>query len=161
MHRDRRFGAVTHSLAIAVVLAVFSGALVGSAQAGDTKVVRFELEQGVTGGARVVVNPGAAKIWRNAPGKAQKIRWFMAKNRTSYSYIFWEFRFDPSKEGATADYFGDVDLECGETRVEVPPEIKPDSPNAVWPYTITAYACAKGVKAQKIATVNARIVWKD
>lgn len=161
MHRDRRFGAVTHSLAIAVVLAVFSGALVGSANAGDTKAVRFELEQ-VTGGTPIiVVNPRDAKIWRNAPGKAQKIRWFMKKNRTSFYEIFWEFRYDPSKAGATADYFGDVDLECGGTRVEAPPEMKPDSPQAEWPYSITAYACANGVKAQKIATFNARIIWKD
>jgi len=161
VYRDHRFAAVTRASVIVAVLVAFCGPFAGSANAGDTKAVRLDLEQGVTGAARVVVNPRDAKIWRNAPGKAQKIRWRMRRNRTSYSQILWEFRYDPSKAGATADYFGDVDLECGGTKVEVPPEIKPDSPNAVWPYTITAYACTNGVKAQKIATFNARIIWRD
>ena len=160
MHGSRRL-VVTYSLAVAMVVVALSGVLAGSANAGDTKVVRFDLEQGVTGGARIMVNPRDAKIWRNAPGKAQKIRWWMKRNRTSFYEILWEFRYDPSEEGATADYFGDVDLECGETRVDAPPEMKPDSANAEWPYTITAYACRDGKKAQKIASVSARIIWKD
>ena len=160
MHGSRRFVG-TYSLVFIIVAVALSGTLAGSANAGDTKAIRLYLEQGVTGVARVIVNPRDAKIWRNAPGKAQNIRWFMVKNRTSYSRILWEFRYDPSKKGATADYFGDVDLECGGTRVEVPPEMKPDSPGAEWPYSITAYACTDGGKAQKIATVTARIIWKD
>lgn len=160
MHGSRRF-VVTYSLVFTIVAVALSGALAGSANAGDTKVIRLYLEQGVTGVARVIGNPRDAKIWRNEPGKAQKIRWFMIKNRTSYNEVFWEFRYDPSKKGATADYFGDVDLECGGTRVEVLPEMKPDSPGAEWPYSITAYACTDGGKAQKIATFDARIIWKD
>lgn len=161
VYRDHRFAAVTWAFVIVAVLVAFCGPFAGSANAGDTMVIRLYLEQGVTGAARVVVNPRDAKIWRNAPGKAQKIRWWMVRNRTSFSSILWEFRYNPSEKGATADYFGDVDLECGGTRVEVPPEMKPDSPGAEWPYSITAYACTDGGKAQKIATFDARIIWKD
>jgi hypothetical protein len=160
MHGSRRFF-VTYSLVVAMVVVALSGVLAGSANAGDTKAVRLSIEIGVTGAPRIRLRTPTAKIWRNEPGKPNRVLWRMYNNRTSHYEISWEFRYDPSKEEATADYFGRVDLECGETRVEVPPEKKPDTPNAVWPYTITAYACAKGMKAQKIATVNARIVWKD
>ena len=163
MPRNHLFAVVTRLVAATVVMAAFSGPCARSAYAGDTKTksVKLELEQGFGGAPRIMINPPWAKIWRNKPGKAQTIRWFMLKNRTSYYEVFWEFRYDPSKKGATADYFGEVDLECGETGVEASPKMKPDSPQAEWPYSITAYACANGVKAQKIATVNARIIWKD
>ena len=82
-------------------------------------------------------------------------------NRTSYYEILWEFRYDPSKKGAREDHFGEINLGCGETRVDALPEMKPDTPNAAWPYTITAYACHNGKKAQKITSVDARIIWKD
>ena len=38
---------------------------------------------------------------------------------------------------------------------------KPDFPEAEWPYSITVYACIDGAKAQKIAAVDPRIIWKD
>jgi hypothetical protein len=129
------------------MLSNLSGVLAGSANAGDRKVVRLELKQVSTGAPIIIVNPPHAKIWRKAPGKAQEIRWWMKRNRTSYYEIVWEFRYDPTKKGAAADYFGEVDLGCGETRVDALPKMKPDSPNAEWPYTITAYACHKGKKA--------------
>lgn len=162
MHRNHRIANITWAIVGVAIIIAFSGPCAGSAQAGDTKVVKLELDEVGSGITRIRVNPREAKIWRAAPGKAQKIRWWMIRNRTSYPKIMWEFRYDASKQGATADYFGDVDLECGGTRVEVPPEMKPDSPNAEWPYSITAYACVDGVKAQKIATVDtARVVWQD
>jgi hypothetical protein len=161
VHRNHRFAAVTRAFVIVAVLVAFSGPFAGSARAADRKVVKLSIEIGVTGAPRIRVRRPYAKIWRNDPDKPNKVLWRMQNNRTSYYEIFWEFRYDPSKKEATADYFGEVDLECGETRVELPPVIKPDTPNAVWPYTITAYACAKGMKAQKIASVNARVIWND
>ena len=161
VHRNHRFAAVTRAFVIVAVLVAFSGPFAGSARAADKTVVKLSLEVGVTGAEWIRVQPPYMKIWRSEPDKPNKVLWRMYRNRTSYYEIFWEFRYDPSNEEVTADYFGEVDLECGETRVEVPPAIKPDTPNAVWPYTITAYACAKGMKAQKIATVSARIIWND
>jgi archaellum component FlaG (FlaF/FlaG flagellin family) len=39
---------------------------------------------------------------------------------------------------------------------------KPDKPKKVeWPYSITVYACKDGVKAQKLATLDPRIIWQD
>ena len=160
MHGSRRL-VVNYSLVVAMVVVALSGVLAGSANAGETKTVRLSIEIGFAGAPRIRLRTPNAKIWRDTPDKPNKVRWRMYTNRTSFYQIFWEFRYDPSKAEATADYFGEVDLECGETRVEVAPEIKPDAPNAIWPYTITAYACANGMKAQEIATFNARIVWKD
>lgn len=161
VYRDHSFATVTWAFVIVAVLVAFCGPFAGSARAADNKVVKLSLEVGVTGAPRIRVQPPYAKIWRNKPDKPNKVLWWMVDNKTPYSEIFWEFRYDSSKKGATADYFGDVDLECGGTRVEVPPEMKPDSPGAEWPHSITAYACADGGKAQKIATFDARIIWKD
>ena len=85
----------------------------------------------------------------------------MYDNRTSFNEIFWEFRYDSSKGGDAPNYFGDVDLGCGQKKIKAQPDKKPDSPNAEWPYSITAYACIDGVKGQEIATFDARIIWKD
>ena len=161
MYRDHRFATVTRAFVIVAVLVAFSGPFAGSARAADKTDVRLSLEVVGNGVARIRVQPPYAKIWRNKPDKPNKVLWWMVDNKTSYSEICWEFRYDPSKEGATANYFGDVDIKCGETRVKVQPDMKPDSPNAKWPYSITAYACVDGVKGQKIAAVDARIIWKD
>ena len=162
MHRNHRVANITRAIAGVAIIAAFSGAGAEPACAGNTTVVKLELDEIGSGITRIRVNPRDAKIWRGEPGKAQKIRWWMVKNRTSYSQILWEFRYAASREGATADYFGDVDLECGKTEVEVPPEMLPESAEAAWPYSITAYACADGVKGQKIATIDTvRVVWKD
>jgi hypothetical protein len=161
MHRNYRIANITRAIVAVAIIVAFGGPFVDSAQGADRKVVKVAVDEVGSGTTRIRVYPRDAGLWRNTPGKAQNIRWWMVKNRSSYPQIFWEFRFDPSREGATEDYFGDVDIECGGKHVDVAPEMKPDSVNAVWPYTITAYACSKGAKAQKIATGNARIVWKD
>ena len=160
MHGNRRFTAVRYTLAAAVVLAVFSGALAGSAHAGDNKLVRLKLLTEPTGRPIIMVDPPNARIWRNKPDKPKKINW-STFNYSPYDELFWELRYDPSKGGGTANYFGDVDIECGESEIKVQPDKKPDVPNAEWPYSITAYACADGVKAQKIATIDPRITWRD
>ena len=156
MRYGHRFVATTMALIIAAVfVASFS-------HAADKKTtIQLRLDQNLNGMPYIQVQPRDAKIWRNKPDKPKKVEWWWTINRTSYSEIFWEIRYDPSKGGGTADYFGEVDIECGQSEIKVQPDKKPDSPKAEWPYSITVYACKDGVKAQKIATVDPRIIWQD
>ena len=160
MHRDRRFAPITPALVIAVVLVASGGPMAGFAHAGDDKVVRLEVTTETSGRQVITVNPPHAKIWRNMPNKPKKINW-RTFNGSPYDEIFWELRYDPSKGGSSANYFGDVDIECGETQKKVQPDKKPDIPNAQWPYSVTVYKCIAGSKGQKVATVDPRIIWKD
>ena len=161
MYRDHRFATVTRAFVIVAVLVAFSGPFAGSARAADKTDVRLSLEVVGNGVARIRVQPPYAKIWRNKPDRPNQVLWRMVFNKTSYYEIFWEFRYDSSKGGDTANYFGDVDLGCGQKKIKVQPDKKPESPNAEWPYSITAYACVDGAKGQEIATFDARIIWKD
>jgi len=136
MQRKHRFAALTLIVAVAVVL------VAGPADAKDKKTnIQLALDEDVNGRLVIKVQPRDAKIWRNNPDKPKKVEWWWMTNRTSYSEIFWEIRYDPSKGGGTANYFGDVDIKCGEREIKVQPDKKPDFPNAVWPYSITVYAC--------------------
>ena len=156
MQRRFRFATITLGLVIAAVL------ISGPANAADKKTtIQLRLDQNVNGVAFIRVQPRDAKIWRNQPDKPKKVEWWWRENDTSYGEIFWEIRYDPSKGGGTADYFGDVDIECGQTEIKVQPDKKPDFPKAEWPYSITVYACKDGVKAQEIATIDPRIIWND
>lgn len=155
-----RLATVVRAISIFAVLIVFDGSLTRSAYAGDAKDVRLWLAFETTGRAVIIVDPSYAKIWRNKPDKPKKVNWDTVNN-SQYEELFWELRYDPSKGGASADYFGDVDIVCGETAIKVQPEKKPDFPNAQWPYAVSVYACKNGVKAQKLACVDPRIVWKD
>jgi hypothetical protein len=147
-------------MALAVVIAAVL--IAGPADAADKKTnIQLMLSQNINGMPIIKVQPRDAKIWRNKPDKPKKVEWWWTFNDTSYSEIFWEIRYDPSKGGGTADYFGDVDIECGKNEIKVQPDKKPDFPNAEWPYSITVYACKDGVKAQEIASVDPRIIWKD
>ena len=156
MRQGQRFVAKTMALLVAAVfIASFS-------DAADKKTnIQIALDQNINGQPIVKVFPRDAKIWRNKPNKPKKVEWWWTTNETSYSEIYWEIRYDPSKSGATADYFGDVNIGCGETEIKVQPDKKPEVPKAEWPYSITAYACKDGVKVQKIATVDPRIIWQD
>ena len=156
MQRRFRFATITLGLVIAAVL------ISGPANAADKKTtIQLRLDQNVNGVAFIRVQPRDAKIWRNKPDKPKKVEWWWEFNQTSYGEIFWEIRYDPSKGGGTADYFGDVDIECGQKEIKVQPDKKPDFPKAEWPYSITVYACKDGVKAQEIATIDPRIIWND
>ena len=156
MHHSQRFAIITLGLVIAAVL------IAGPADAADKKTtIQLRLDQNINGVPIIKVQPRDAKIWRNQPDKPKKVEWWWTSNDTSYSEIFWEIRYDPSKGGGTANYFGDVDIECGKTEIKVQPDKKPDFPKAEWPYSITVYACKDGVKAQEIATIDPRIIWND
>ena len=155
MKGNRRFSALTLATAIAAVsIAGFTGAT-------DKKTnIRLTLRQDRNGDLLVIVRPQNAKIWRNNPDKPKKVNWW-TDNYSTYGELFWELRYDPDKGGGTADYFGEVDIECGQKEIKVQPDKKPDFPEAEWPYSITVYACIDGAKAQKIAAVDPRIIWKD
>jgi hypothetical protein len=156
MRYGHRFAATTLALITAAVL------ISAAADAADKKTnIQLALDQNINGEVVIKVQPRDAKIWRNKPDKPKKVEWFWTVNDTSYREIFWEIRYDPSKGGDTANYFGDVDIECGRKDIQVQPDKKPDIPKAQWPYSITVYACKDGVKAQKLATLDPRIVWQD
>lgn len=155
MNRNRRFSALTLATAIAAV------SIAGFAGAADKKTnIQLTLNQDRNGDLLVMVRPQNAKIWRNNPDKPKKVNWW-TDNYSAYGELFWELRYDPDKGGGTADYFGEVDIECGQKEIKVQPDKKPDFPEAEWPYSITVYACVDGAKAQKIAAVDPRIIWKD
>ena len=160
MQKDPRFIAITRALVITVVLVAFSSLLAGSAHAADKKDVALELTVDSAGKATISVNPEDAMIWRNKPKKPKKINW-KTVNNSPYDETFWELRYDPGKGGGSENYFGDADIECGETAKKVQPDKKPDFPYAQWPYSITVYACVDGAKGEKLAEVDPRIVWKD
>ena len=141
---------------------VFATVLVaGSAPAADKKTnVQLTLKLAINGNTLIKVQPRDAKIWRDNPDKPKKINWWTV-NFTSFDELFWELRYEPSKGEASANYFGDVDIECREDEITIRPGRTPDIPKAQWPYSITVYACVDGVKAQKLATIDPSIIWND
>ena len=145
-----------------LTIAVFGALIFGvsSLDAGDAKSIILTLTVDASGSATITVDPEDAMIWRNKPDKPKKVEWRTA-NDTAHAELYWELRFDPDKGGGSADYFGDVDIACRESAKKVQPDKKPDFPFAQWPYSVTAYACADGKKAQKLASLDPRIIWKD
>ena len=131
-----------------------------AADAAEFKAVDLKLKDDGAGNLTIVVDPENAPIWRNKQGKAKKVRW-VVKSTGGYDQLFWELRYDPDKGGGSGNYFGDVDLACGETQVKVKPDPKPDFPFAQWPYAITVYACVDGAKGEELASVDPRIKWND
>jgi hypothetical protein len=61
------------------------------------------------------------------------------------------------------DYFGAIDIDCGERSMVVAPTTRPSSEGAEWPFAVTAYACFDGVKGPQkaISVVDPRVIWKD
>jgi hypothetical protein len=130
MHRGTHFASITLALVVAAVFLAFSGPIAGSAGAADKKTtIQLVLNQNVAGIPTIKVQPRDAKIWRNKPEKPKMVEWWWTDNDTSYSEIFWEIRYDPSKGGGTANYFGDVDIECGKTEIKVQPEMTDEGAN--------------------------------
>ena len=154
MQNPLRLATMTLAIVIAALL------IAGSAEAADKKDVKLTLDINSAGTAVISVDPEDAQIWRNKPNKPKKVNW-KTVNNSSHAQLFWELRYDPDKGGGTANYFGDVDIACGETAKKIQPDKKPDFPYAQWPYSVTAYACVDGVKGQEVATVDPRIIWND
>ena len=72
-----------------------------------------------------------------------------------------EIRHDPSRGSDGVDYFGEVDIQCDQTEVTVKPNTMPEFEGARWPYVVNVYGCVNGEKAQKLATLNPLVLWKD
>jgi hypothetical protein len=153
MHQKLRFSLIVAIAAVALVAA-------GTAQAADKTDVELTLTVDDAGNAAISVDPESAQIWRNKPDKPKKVYWYTA-NESSYDELYWELRYDPGKGGGTANYFGDVDIECGKDSIKVQPDKKPDAPYAEWPYSVSVYSCVDGAKGDMLAEVDPRIVWKD
>jgi hypothetical protein len=148
-------------LATAFLAVIIAGLLItSSAEAAEKKDVKLTLNIDGAGAASISVDPEDAQIGRNKPDKPKKVNW-KTGNKSQHAQLFWELRYDPGKGGGTANYFGDVDIACGETEKKVQPDKKPDFPYAQWPYSVTAYSCVDGVKGDQLADVDPRIVWKD
>ena len=147
---------------IRLSLIVFAIALVtaGTGEAADKTDVELKITVDDAGNAAISVDPESAQIWRNKPDKPKKVYWYTA-NESSYDELYWELRYDPGKGGGTANYFGDVDIECGKDSIKVQPDKKPDAPYAEWPYSVTVYSCIDGARGDMLAEVDPRIVWKD
>lgn len=154
MQNPLRLATMTLAIVVAALL------IAGSAQAADKKDVKLTLTVDSAGTATISVDPEDATIWRNKPDKPKKVNW-KTINKSTYDELFWELRYEPSKGGGTADYFGDVDIACGETERKVQPDKKPDFPYAQWPYSVAVYSCVDGARGAKLAEVDPRIVWKD
>jgi hypothetical protein len=159
---QRFFSVMTHSFVMVAMAVSFAGLSAFSAEAADETPIRLELrlERG-TGRTFVLVVPPKAKIWRSTPDKPRAI-YLTGINTTEYVEVALEIRYNDSDKGASADYFGDIDIACGQkgSMIVEPSEI-PDAAGAEWPYTVTVYACKDGAKAQVVGTANARIIWAD
>ena len=154
MHLSLRLATVSLPVFIAGLL------ITCSLEAADTKDVKLTLNVDAAGAASISVEPEDAQIWRKKPDKPKKVNWETV-NKSRHTQLFWELRYDPDKGGGSANYFGDVDIACGETAEKVQPDKKPDFPYAQWPYSVTVYSCVDGAKGAKLAEVDPRIVWKD
>ena len=155
MQNGHRFGVMTLLVVIAGVL------IAGSAPAADKKTnIQLTLKLDINGQLFMKVQPRNAKLWRERPDKPKKVNWWTV-NFSEYDELFWELRYEPSKGEASANYFGDVNIECREDEITIQPGKTPDIPKAQWPYSISVYACVDGVKAQKLATIDPSIVWQD
>jgi hypothetical protein len=147
------------TVAVVIVTALVARPVHAADKDKKTNIL-LTLRVDVTQRTVIKVQPRDAKIWRNTPDKPKKVMW-IAINNTTYEEVFWEIRYAPSKGGESANYFGDVNIECGESEIKAQPDKKPEIAHAEWPYSVTAYGCVDGEKAQKLAVLDPRIIWKD
>jgi hypothetical protein len=126
----------------------------------DSREVTLTAVADGSGGCTITVSPETAIISRGNNEKIKKVYWVAAPN-AELGELFWELRYDPGKGGGSENYFGDVNLTCGESSIKVQPKPKPKIPNAEWPYMVTAYRCADGAKGPYLCTVDPRIKWND
>ncbi len=148
----------TSMMAIASVVLISWPGL--AAADNDSREVTLTAEADGSGGCTITVSPETAIISRGNNEKIKKVYWVAAPN-AELGELYWEIRYDPGKGGGTENYFGDVNLACGESSIKVQPKPKPKIPNAEWPYMVTVYSCADGAKSEYLCTVDPRIKWND
>lgn len=150
-------------LLVAVVVCVGVGmfTMVGGAAADDdSREVTLTAVADGAGGCTITVNPETAIISRGNNQKIKKVYWVSELN-PEFGELYWELRYDPGKGGGSENYFGDVNLACGEASIKVQPKPKPSIPNAEWPYMVTVYSCVDGAKGEYLCMVDPRIKWND
>lgn len=126
----------------------------------DAREVTLTAAADGAGGCTITVSPETAIISRGNTAEIKKVYW-VAEPNAELGELYWEIRYDPGKGGGSENYFGDVNLACGESSIKVQPKPKPKIPNAEWPYMVTVYQCADGAKGPYLCTVDPRIKWND
>jgi hypothetical protein len=159
---NARFVMTIKVVSVAVLIAALGVPLANQAAAadrGEARVVRLDCSVSTAGRPFINATPARAKLWRNDPEKFSKIEW-MIDNFSPYDELYWEIR--PLEEDQPG-YFSDMDIPCGQTTMVVAPAEVPDTAKAQWPYRVSVYVCADGVKGdlKASAETNLRIVWKD
>ena len=76
-----------------------------------------------------------------------------------YDELYWEIRWDDGKPAASRDYFGDVNIPCGDNMHKAKPT-EPTSANTSWPYSLDVWECVDGEKsAESLCKVDPLIDW--
>jgi len=151
-------------LMLAVVFAVVSWGsappVEGTPPDDDAREVTLTAVADGAGGCTITVSPETAIISRGANARIKKVTWVSELN-PEFGELYWELRYDPGKGSGSENYFGDVNLACGDASIKVQPKPKPKIPNAEWPYMVTVYSCVDGAKSEYLCTVDPRIKWND
>ena len=142
---------------VGVVLSSWTGSVAADS---DAKEVTLTAVADGADGCTITVSPETAIISRGARAKIKKVYW-VAEPNAELGELYWELRYDPGKGGGSENYFGDVNLVCGESSIKVQPKPKPKIPNAEWPYMVTVYSCSDGAKSEYLCMVDPRIKWND
>jgi len=158
--RRRSFERCVAAATIVVACGILTTWASEAAADGDSREVTLTAVADGSGGCTITVSPETAIISRGANEKIKKVYWVAAPN-PELGELYWEIRYDPGKGGGSENYFGDVNLACGESSIKVQPNPKPKIPNAEWPYMVTVYSCADGAKGPYLCTVDPRIKWND
>lgn len=158
--RQERFQRPRFAVVLVVACVVMVSLAAPGAADNDSREVTLTAVSNGAGGCTITVSPETAIISRGNNARIKKVYW-VAEPSAEFGDLYWEIRYDPGKGGGIENYFGDVNLECGQSSIKVQPKPKPKVPNAEWPYMVTVYSCAEGAKSEYLCTVDPRIKWND
>lgn len=149
---------------LAVVITVMAcGVLLtwpGDVAAQDSPEVSLKVEVMGPDKCKITVHPETAYISR---GSGAGVKW-EAETNPNLGELYWEIRYEENSEGASGNYFGDVNLACGSSSLRKKPVSEPPSEkrNAEWPYMVTVYHCTEdGSRGKKLCDVDPRIKWSS
>jgi len=111
-------------------------------------------------GQKIHVYPDKPVIWKAANKKLKGVRWTVIDNpATAGMNLCWELRYKPDSIYATGNYFGDLDIDCGDNCIEKKPT-EPSSSQESWPYSIEVFECKSGTKTS-LYKRDPRVKWAD
>ena len=123
----------------------------------DTKYYPVLLEWD---GTKINVYPDKPIIWKSSNKKLKGIRWTVIDNQaTADTELAWELRYKPNSTYASGNYFGDLDIDCGDNCIEKKPT-KPNLSKMSWPYSIEVFDCSGG-KKKSLYKMDPRVKWGD